>query len=336
MTDSSHSPQETIRELSTSYWKSQALFTAIRLRLFKEIGDNVISVQDLSQKLKASPDGLERLLLSLTALGLLEKTDQGYFILEEYIPYLTDEGGKDLTPSIAHMDHLQENWLRLDESVRTGKPVAFDSEIPESEIKEKTERFMAAMESIASSAAGEMVRQCPLNGDENLLDIGCGPGTYFRRFLKTYPGVRAWAVDTDDVIPITRRHVEQDGFLKRVTFLPGDFRELTFEKEFFHTVLLSNVMHIYSHDESLKICEQAYSALRPGGAFLVNEFFTDETGTAPLWGALFSLNMLLNTQDGRNYRLKEGEDLLRKAGFLDLQTKPLSAASTLLVGEKPN
>ncbi len=335
MTNSSQSPLEKIKELSTSYWKSQALFTAIRLRLFKEIGSREVTIADLSQRLKANPDGLERFLLALVALGLLQKTDQGYSITKEYRPYLTPESGRDLTPSIAHMDHLQENWLRLEESVRTGKPVAFDSEIPEPEIKKRTERFMAAMESVASPAAGELVRQYPLHGNEIILDLGCGPGTFFRKFIQTYPGVRAWAVDTDDVIPITRRHVKEEGFLERVTFLSGDFRELKFKKEFFHTVLLSNVMHIYSPEEALKICEQAYTALRPGGAFLVNEFFTDETGTEPPWSALFSLNMLLNTQGGRNYRLKEGKDLLHKAGFCNLHTKKISADSTLLIGEKP-
>ena len=65
-----------------------------------------------------------------------------------------------------------------------------------------------------------------------------------------------------------------------------------------------------------------------------NDFFTDATGTRPGWGALFSLNMLIHTEGGRNYRLDEGETFLREAGFSEIHSRGLSAHATLLVGQK--
>ncbi len=328
-------PVEMLREISISYWKSQVLFASVRLGLFPAIGEAARTTSALSGELGLDPDALDRLLLSLTALGLLRQSEAGYSIPEEFRPYLTSEGGKDFRAAVAHMDHLQTNWMRLDESVRSGKPVAYDQEIPAGELQVKTEAFMAAMESIASHVASAVVREFPLHGEEEILDLGCGPGTYFRRFLKAYPGVRATAVDTDEVIPITRRHVQQDELEERVTFRAGDFRDLPLGESRYDLVLLSNVLHIYSRDEFLRMSGPIYASLRPGGHLLVNDFFTDDSGTRPLWGALFSLNMLLNTVSGRNYRLQEGVEMLERAGFVGIDSRPLCLDSTLLIGRKP-
>ncbi len=327
-------PIEKIKEISTAYWKSQTLFTALKLNLFKEMRDKTLTLQDLCSRLGADPHGLEPLLLSLTALGLMEKTDRGYWVEESYRPYLTEGGDKDFSGAISHMDHLQATWQRLDESVRSGGPIVFDEEIHESEIQQRTERFMAAMESIASNVSQELIRQFPLNGDEEILDLGCGPGTYFRTFLKTYPEARATAVDTEDVIPITRHHVEREDLSGRVAFVPGDFYELSFKNSFYHLVILSNIIHMFTPDRAVALCEKIYSALSPGGTLLINDFFTDETGTRPRWGALFSLNMLLNTDGGKNYRLEDGKRFLQEAGFVKIRSKPLCMDATLLIGTK--
>lgn len=334
MNDRAHPPVERLREISTAYWKSQALFTALRLNLFKTMGEKTLSVKELCPALRVEPHGLEPLLVSLAALGLLRQTDRGYSVPEEYRPYLAKEGGKDFSGAIAHMDHLQANWQRLEEAVRSGGPIAFDTEIPEPEIRQKTEQFMAAMESIASTVSRELVRQFPLHGDEEILDLGCGPGTYSRSLLKAHAGARSTVVDTDHVIPITRLHMEEEGLVDRVTFVAGDFLELSFKDSFYDVGLLSNIIHIYPPGQVLTLCQKVHTALRPGGTILINDFFTDETGTRPLWGALFSLNMLLNTQAGTNYRLGQGESLLAKAGFSEIRSKPLCMDAALLIGKK--
>jgi len=305
-----------------------------RLNVFKEIGDRTVPLQVLCPRLGVTPDALERLLLPLIALGLLRKTEQGYAVPEAFRPCLTSEGEKDLSASIAHMEHLQAKWMRLETSVRTGKPLAPDSDLTDAEIKENTGNFMAAMESLASTVAEELVRRFPLQGNEEILDLGCGPGTYFRKFLQTYPGVQATAVDAEDVIPITRRLAGKQGLLDRVTFIPGDFLELSFKKDHYHPALLSNVIHIYPPEVVLDLLRKVYVLLRPGGTLLINDFFTDETGTHPLWGALFSLNMLLNTEGGRNYRLDQGEAFLKEAGFSGIRAQTLCMDSTLLIGKK--
>ncbi len=327
-------PAQKIKEISSAYWQSQALFAALRLNLFEVLSSKGGSAEVLARKVQADPDALERLLDSLTALGLIEKSGNEYLLPAGMRPFLTEEGGRNMSASIAHMEHLTATWSRLEESVRSGEPVSYDENIPDAELRLRTTKFMAAMEGYAAVIAEEMVRRFPLKGDERILDLGCGPGTFFRKYLKSYPGVQAEAADVDDVIPIIESHLKAEHLAGRANLHKGDFREIAFPEKHFDVVLISNVMHIYPHEEVLPIFRQARQVLRPGGAFLVNDFFTDENGTRPLWGSLFSLNMLVNTVAGRNYRLEEGRALLKEAGFARIRSLPLPLDSTLLVGEK--
>jgi len=328
------SSAQKIKEISSAYWQSQALFVALRFNLFEILGKKEKDAATLAHEVGVDPDALERLLDSLTALELIEKTENVYLIPSGMRPFLTGEKGRNMSASIAHMEHLTANWSRLEESIRTGKPVSYEEKIPDADLHLRTEKFMAAMEGYAAVVADELVRLFPLQGDERILDLGCGPGTYFRKYLKSYAEVQAEAADIDDVIPIIEGHLKAEDLEARVVLHPGDFRKITFPNNRFDVVLLSNVMHIYPEEEVRSIFRQVRKTLRPGGVFLVNDFFTDGNGTRPLWGALFSLNMLVNTVAGRNYSLQEGRALLDESGFVRLRSLPLPLDSTLLVGEK--
>ena len=327
-------PQDLILEIGTAYWKSEVLFTAFDLDIFGILDKEGLSAADLADRIGADRDGLERLLLALRALGLLACDKDRYTIPEALSPCLPPGGGRSLSPFLTHMAHIRERWARLGDAVKSGSPLEFGGTDDHAMAEEQTDAFMAAMEGLASNLADSLVAAFPLRGDEAILDLGCGPGTFVRRFLERYPRVRATLVDVEDVIPITERHMEKEGQLDRVALISGDLRHVSLREGSYDVVLLSNVMHIFGPEEVSTIFKKIYSALRPGGSFLVNDFFTDPTGTRPAWGALFSLNMLIHTEGGRNYRLDEGEVFLREARFSDIYSRGLSAHATLLVGHK--
>jgi len=51
--------------------------------------------------------------------------------------------------------------------------------------------------------------------------------------------------------------------------------------------------------------------------------------TRPVWGALFSVNMLVNTWAGRSYSSKEIKRWLLEAGFKNIKERPVD--DTLLI-----
>ena len=327
---------EHLKRISTAYWQSEALFAAVRLDLFRAMGSDAWEVGPLAERIGAAPRGLEPLLRALAALEILDVAGERFRVRPALLALLGG-GGPDFAKAVVHhMDRLRENWRRLPEAVRSGASVLPAREIPREELRERTESFMAAMEALASVVAPALVRAAGLRGDERVLDLGCGPGTYFREILRTHPGTTATAVDTRDVIPITRRHVEAEGLGERVTLLEGDFFEVDLPAGAHDVALASNIVHIYGEDQVRTLFRRMHRALRPGGRVLVNDFFTDPTGTRPAWGALFSLNMLLNTVSGKNYTLEQARALLEETGFQEISSRTLGMDATLVAARKPS
>ncbi|MDP2887202.1 MAG: methyltransferase [Ignavibacteria bacterium] len=61
--------------------------------------------------------------------------------------------------------------------------------------------------------------------------------------------------------------------------------------------------------------KKAYDALNPNDQLVIQDHIMDEVRTAPLSGALFSLNMLVGTQSGDTFTESEIRSWTKKAGF---------------------
>jgi hypothetical protein len=59
--------------------------------------------------------------------------------------------------------------------------------------------------------------------------------------------------------------------------------------------------------------------LEPGGTLLIRDHIMDEQRTYPPEGALFAINMLVNTQGGGTYTFREVAQDLKEAGFTDVR-----------------
>ena len=81
-------------------------------------------------------------------------------------------------------------------------------------------------------------------------------------------------------------------------------------------VWYSNVLHIYSPSENLKVFRKIRRALKPGGRlFIQDTFLQDPQGLRPLEANLFAVTMLLYTDTGNTYPLQDVRTWLHKAGL---------------------
>jgi hypothetical protein len=60
---------------------------------------------------------------------------------------------------------------------------------------------------------------------------------------------------------------------------------------------------------------------------IVHEFILDNTMDGPLFPALFSLNMLLGTTNGRSYSEREIMEMLTRAGVREIERLPFRLPS---------
>jgi hypothetical protein len=62
---------------------------------------------------------------------------------------------------------------------------------------------------------------------------------------------------------------------------------------------------------------KAHAALRPGGHLMIRDIVMNSARTAPFFGAMFGVTMLVRTEAGGTFSLEEFEEDLGDAGFED-------------------
>ena len=83
----------------------------------------------------------------------------------------------------------------------------------------------------------------------------------------------------------------------------------------FDLVFLSNVLHAHGVAASQSLLSKLHDCLKPQGHLILRDVFLSRDKTAPEWGTLFSVSLLLHTPKGRCYTLKEILGWLSRAGF---------------------
>ena len=85
------------------------------------------------------------------------------------------------------------------------------------------------------------------------------------------------------------------------------------------------------------LLSKAYDSLIPGGLVVVYEGLINEDGTSPMRAVLFSLNMLVNTGEGKSYSGSEIMRLMIEAGFIESRVVHLTetVGTSLVISVKP-
>ncbi|HEY6837903.1 MAG TPA: methyltransferase, partial [Geobacteraceae bacterium] len=307
-------------QLSGGYWSACALHAGVKLDVFTHLADGKLTAQELAERLHADPRGLAMLLNALAALGLVEKSGERYAATPFSATRLNRSHPDFLGHIILHHHHLMQGWSHLDEAVLKGapirKPVAGDDD------ETVRESFLMGMFNLAMQQAPRIASHVDLSAHRRLLDLGGGPGTYAIHFCLRNPGLEAVVYD----LPSTRRFAEETiarfNLSDAIEFQAGDFIKDEIRGRF-DVAWLSHILHSEGPEGCNVIIKKAVAALEPGGLIMIQEFILDDAKDAPLFPALFSLNMLLGTHSGQSYSEGELFAMLAAVGVRDVRRLPL-------------
>jgi len=306
-------------ELWRGFWSARVLLTANNYRVFDYL-QKLQSARTISKKLNTDLRATEILLDALTGLGLLKKRNGRYLntpLSEKFLvsgrPYYQGD-------ILSHADVLWKNWSELDEVIKTGKPnrKAFNQEA-----------YILGMHNSASLKAKEVINTIGLKGVKNALDLGGGAGTYSIEMVKR--GVNVTLFDRPQTIEIAKGVINKEG-IKGINFIAGDFLSDDIGKSY-DLIVISQVLHAYPEKDNLYVLKKCKKALNKCGRIVIQEFYVSRDRTKPAQGALFSVNMLVNTEGGRCYSSEEIRIWFLKTGFKKIQ-KQLIADSVLVIAEK--
>ena len=320
---------EKLLEISGSYWHACTLHAGVKLDLFSRIeaGDN--TAKDIAGDLGYDVRGVAVLLDALAAMGLIVKAKSRYSNTATSKSLLVKRSPQYIGYMIMHHHHLVEAWSRLDEAIRTGKPARESGALDE----EERESFLMGMFNLGMSIAPRLSGEIDLAGKRHLLDLGGGPGTFAIHFCLANPNLRATVADLTTTRPFAEKTISRFGLLDRIDFVPCNYLEDNV-KGSYDVAWLSHILHGEGPVECQMIINKAVSAVERGGLMLIHDFILNDTSNGPLFPAIFSLNMLINTDRGRSYTESQIREMMTKADMSHIQRLPFEGpnASGILSG----
>ena len=307
------------------FQESRVILTALELDLFTAIGSGATAAQAAAT---AGTDAraTEMLLHALASLELVRKEGAVFHNAPVAARFLAAGSPDSARMAMLHTARLWHRWSGLTECVRTGTAT------PDDRGAEGTEAFIAAMHNNARQRAAQLVLAVGA-GANRMLDVGGGSGAYAIAFAKANPQLRAEVFDQPTVLAIAERHIREAGLEERISTRAGDLRTDEFGGGY-DLVLISAICHMLGVDENRNLLARVDRALAEGGRVAIQDFLLRADKTGPRAGALFSLNMLVNTLGGASYSEDEYTAWLREAGFGDVRRVPLAGPAGVLVARR--
>ena len=313
---------------------AKVLMAANRLEVFNALGEELLPAREIAGRCGTHPRSTRLLLNACVALGFLRRQGDRYGNTPQGLQLLVRGKPTYIGDGINHSDWLWRTWGRLAEAVRSNKPVIAPAGPGEGPTIHRD--FMLAMHGHAMQSGKALAEALDLTGRGQLFDAGGGPGTYSCLLAKKYPELRCTVFDLPPAISIAEETIASFGLGDQVITRAGDY----FRDDFGagnDVVLLSAVVHSMPPRRAKQLLRKAHDSLVRGGLVVVHENLVAPNKVSPTSAVLFSLNMLVNTGDGRSYSGREIMAWMRETGFANPAVKrlPAPASSSLVTATKP-
>ncbi len=327
-------PQRIIEDLWGG-WRAQAVVAGIRLDLFTHIAAGKHTPREIARSTSSSEHGVERLLDALVGLGYLNKKVNGYG-LEPISKTFLIHGKESYMGGMAYVTKLGWGaWSQLTDVVRSGRSV--DSVDTEEEGREFFPKLVAGLFPLnfaAGRAAAAALPEKTRNRIRNILDVAAGSGAWSIAFAQAIPDARVTVVDFPEVTPIAKQFTERFRVTNRYNYIEGNMRDVDFGRKLYDIVILGHIIHSEGEKWGKKLINKSYRALKDGGLLLIAEMVPNDTRTGPVIPLLFGLNMLLHTETGDVFTMREYRKWLKRAGFKKVTTIEVPAPSPLILATR--
>lgn len=326
---------QSILEKARGFQESQPLLAAAELNLFDAVGTGGRTVREIAGALGSDSRGTEVLLDALAAMGLLIKSDQHYAVPPKLFPLLSSTGESSVLSMIRHSAYCAHHWDRLAEIVRKGRSNPETGLERMQQSNEHYRSFIQAMHVVGREMAEGIVSALGLHRFRRALDVGGASGTYTVAMLRSAPDLRVTLFDLPMVVEMARERLASEGLSDRVDLVEGDFYKDPLPGGH-DLVLLSAIIHQNSPSQNRSLYAKCFAAMEPGGTIVIRDFVMNDAHTRPVGGALFSINMLVNTEGGGTYSLSEIRADLGASGFAEVELlREGTGMDALVVARRP-
>jgi SAM-dependent methyltransferase len=320
----------TIREFAASFQKSRILLSSFELDIFTNVDESGTTNNQIANNLHLDEHACERLLNALVSLGFLKKQNHLFFNTAESFTFLSKKSS-DYLGGLMHSNQLWKTWSNLTQVVKTGI-----SAHPE-EINERGEEwlfpFINAMHDRAKKQAPQQLANIDLSEIKSILDIGGGSGAYSMEFVTKKPEVETTVFDLPNVVPITKKFLDKEGFSDQIKTCAGDYTTDELPKGF-DLVFLSAIIHSNSLEINRDLIKKCFNSLNKNGKIVIQDWIMNDDRTQPVSGAIFAINMLVGTEAGDCFTEQEVIEMLNISGFKNVSRIEFETGLSQMIAQK--
>jgi hypothetical protein len=310
-----------------------ALVAAARLGVFDALRERPLTERELATALGVDPVAAGVLLRTLAGLGYLRVRGGRYRLSRAARLWFTTGSPTSLVAGLEFWERTAcVIWPEIERAVRGGAPVTPFYALLEGD-PALSRSFQAWTAALARRQAPAVARAVPVpRGARRMLDVGGGHGLFSVALLRRHPALRATVIDLPQALRAAADH-------PRLTPRAGSFLEDDLG-DGYDVVLLFNVVHGLTDDETATLLRRLAAALNPGGTLVVGDQFGDSLMPGRASRTLLHLLDLnyLVAVGGKVRGQREIAALLRAAGFRDVRhRRPLrSPVTELAVARTPS
>ena len=313
------SPRPLMRILG-DFANSQILDASIEYDFFTLIHDGSHSADEIARLAGTDARATRIVLDSLPALGLVQKRDGGYFLTPMADAFLV-RGKPSYVGDFRHVAlALWDGMAHLKESLKTGKPLSRMDTGAELKVWEKLVLGIIVIAEPTAKALCDLLKIGSERRGLKVLDIAGGSSIFGMAILTRDSTAEVTQLDWPNVNAVAKRVNQARGLEGKIRFIDGEHHTAPIETDYYDLVVASNFCRFESPLGNQRLFAKAYSALKPGGIFVVNDFVPNEERTEPTFALRFSVYTLTHTPEGECWTLSQYSDWLTKAGFRSIDS----------------
>lgn len=330
--------------MATAYWISKTLMAAVEFELFTRISDKTVTLEELQKTLGMAPRPTDVFATALVSLGLLKTSNDGngrrIFSNSPLAATFLDRNKPSYMGDIVSMfdKRLYKMWDKLPQSLLSNRPAAGSGEemftqARSNQANEQMKKFTLAMYGVSVGPAMALAKAFDFSKYHKLVDVGGGSGVYAIKIAQANPGISALIVDLPSVCQVADEYIRRFNLQDRVKTEALDF----FKQDIpggYDVALLSHIMHDWSEEKDIGLLNNIYKSLTSGGVVIVSEWLLDDEKTGPVVPALMGVNMIIETEGGKNYSFAEISKMMAAAGFGNIVKQPLVGPVSIVAGYK--
>jgi hypothetical protein len=322
------SDYESVVDIIFGRWKSQILYSGVKLGIFDIVNSIPRSAADIARELSLDPALSYRLLRALSSIGLLREDRQRNFSITSMGELLCRNNLQTLR-GVALLEEGPEHyavWKHLTAMVKDGKQDGFVREFGQrifdyaANHPSYAEVFNQAMSSYSASQTRwvlEALDGYDFSEIQHVCDIGGGHGHLICNLLLRHPHLRGTVLEMEQVIQdksmlwTNKMGIAAD----RCNYVSGDmFNDVPISNAY----LMKMILHDWDDKECLKILSSIQRVSATETRLFIIEHLVPGPET-PHFSKLFDIHMLC-ALTGKERTEEEYLALLKQAGFKHIRT----------------